>query len=126
MKVVKMNILMLILISVVLGVMGQVSLKQGLKTVGKIEIKDLATQKIFSLMTERYVLLGIVLYISATAIWLVVLSQEELSFAYPLVAIGYILAAVLGKIFFNESLTFFRIFGILLVMIGVYVIVLKI
>lgn len=121
-----MSVLMLILISVILGVLGQISLKQGLNVIGKIELKDLLTSKIFSLMRERFVLLGIVLYISATVVWLVVLSQEELSFAYPLVAIGYILVAILGKVFFNENLTFFRIFGILLVILGVYFIVLKI
>lgn len=126
MKVRKMSVLMLILISVILGVLGQISLKQGLNVIGKIELKDLLTSKIFSLMRERFVLLGIVLYISATVVWLVVLSQEELSFAYPLVAIGYILVAILGKVFFNENLTFFRIFGILLVILGVYFIVLKI
>jgi multidrug transporter EmrE-like cation transporter len=63
------------------------------------------------------------LYVLATAIWLVVLSQEELSFAYPLVGIGYILVAILGKILFNENLTFFRIFGIILIVLGTYFIV---
>jgi len=120
-----MNSIILILLSVVLGVFGQISLKQGLKQVGKLELRELATAKILYLLEEKFILLGIFLYISATLIWLVVLSQEEISFAYPLVASGYIIVAILGKVFFNENLSLFRIIGILLVVFGVYFITIK-
>jgi multidrug transporter EmrE-like cation transporter len=123
MKVKNMSILVLIIVSVTLGVFGQIALKQGLSSIGKVELKDLITSKIFSLIREKFVVLGIVLYVLATAVWLVVLSQEELSFAYPLVAIGYIFVAILGKILFKENLTFFRIFGIILIILGVYFVV---
>jgi multidrug transporter EmrE-like cation transporter len=126
MKVRKMNVLLLILASVILGAFGQIALKQGLNAVGRFELKDLLTSRAFSLVKEKFILLGIVLYVLATAIWLVVLSQEELSFAYPLIGIGYILVAILGKILFNENLTFFRIFGIVLIVLGVYFIVSRI
>jgi multidrug transporter EmrE-like cation transporter len=126
MKVEKMNVLLLILASVILGVFGQIALKQGLNSVGEFELKDLLTSKVFSLVREKFILLGIVLYVLATAIWLVVLSQEELSFAYPLIGIGYIFVAILGKILFNENLTPFRIFGIILIVLGVYFIVSRI
>lgn len=125
MKSDKMSVLLLILVSVALGVLGQVSLKQGLTSSGRLELKDLISYRLLSLVKEKFVVLGIVLYISATAIWLVVLSQEEISFAYPLVALGYILVAILGKLVFNENLTFFRIIGILLIILGVYFIVSK-
>jgi multidrug transporter EmrE-like cation transporter len=121
----KMNSIILILLSVVLGVFGQISLKQGLKQVGKLELRELATAKILYLLEEKFILLGIFLYIFATLIWLVVLSQEEISFAYPLVAIGYIIVAILGKIFFDENLSLFRIIGILLIVFGVYFITIK-
>jgi multidrug transporter EmrE-like cation transporter len=72
------------------------------------------------------VFLGILLYILSAALWLVVLSQAEVSFAYPLVGTGYILVAILSKIFFNETLTFLKILGIILIAAGAYLIVLKI
>jgi len=124
-RVNRMNSIILILISVVLGVFGQISLKHGMKQVGKLELKDLLTPKVVYLAREGFIILGIFLYIFATLIWLVVLSQEEISFAYPLVSIGYIIVAILGKILFNENLSLFRMTGILLIVLGVYLITLK-
>jgi drug/metabolite transporter (DMT)-like permease len=72
------------------------------------------------LIAEKFVVIGIALYAIATLLWLVVLSKEELSFAYPMLAIGYILIAIFGKIFFGENVTFVRFLGILLISIGVF------
>jgi len=115
-----MEVVALVLISVLLGVFGQLSLKRGMKNVGNFEIKDFASSKIFKLIEEKFVIIGIVLYAIATLFWLVILSKAELSFAYPMLALGYVLIAVFGKIFFNENVTLTRFLGILLISIGVF------
>jgi multidrug transporter EmrE-like cation transporter len=122
----KMNVLLLIFISVGLGVFGQLSMKKGMNSIGAIGLKNVFSTEIFSIVSQRFVFLGIVLYVFSSMIWLVILSQEELSFVYPLISVGYIITAILSKFLFNESLTFFRFFGILLICSGVYLIVLKI
>jgi len=122
----KMNVLFLILICVGMGVFGQLSMKKGMNTIGNIGIKDILSSRIFEILFQRYVFIGLVFYVLGSLVWLVILSQEELSFAYPLISIGYIITAVLSKLLFNESLTLFRFFGILLICGGVYLIVLKI
>jgi multidrug transporter EmrE-like cation transporter len=116
----KMEVVVLVLISVLLGVFGQLSLKQGMKNIGNFEIKDFLSARIFELVAEKFVVIGVVLYAIATLLWLVVLSKAELSFAYPMLAIGYILIAIFGKIFFGENVTFVRFLGILLISIGVF------
>jgi multidrug transporter EmrE-like cation transporter len=116
----KMEVIALVLISVVLGVLGQLSLKQGMKNIGNFEVKDFLSNKIFELIAEKFVVIGVVLYVIATLLWLVILSKAELSFAYPMLAIGYILIAIFGKIFFGENVTFVRFLGILLISIGVF------
>jgi len=121
-----MNVLLLIFISVGLGVFGQLSMKKGMNSIGAIGLKNVFSTEIFSIVSQRFVFLGIVLYVFSSMIWLVILSQEELSFVYPLISVGYIITAILSKFLFNESLTFFRFFGILLICSGVYLIVLKI
>jgi drug/metabolite transporter (DMT)-like permease len=117
---------MLVSLCVILGVFGQLAMKKGMNVVGSISLKDIFSQRIFSIVFQKYVFIGMILYVLASLIWLVALSKEELSFLYPLIATGYILTAILGRIFFNESLTFYRFFGILLICGGVYLIVLKI
>lgn len=125
-RVDKMSALVLIFITVSLGVLGQLSLKRGMTNVGTINIGDLFTPRLLSIITEKFVIAGIFLYFLASVLWLVVLSQEDLSFAYPLIGLGYILTAILAKFFFNENLTLFRIIGVLLIAAGAYFIVLKI
>ena len=115
-----MEAIVLVLISTLLGVLGQLSLKQGMKNIGNFEIKDFLSNKVFKLITEKFVVIGIASYAIATLLWLVVLSKAELSFAYPMLAIGYILIAIFSKIFFGENVTFTRFFGILLISIGVF------
>jgi len=123
----RMSVLLIILICVILGVFGQLSMKKGLNMLpDAISIRDLFSTEVFSVVFQRYVFLGLFLYALASLFWLVALSQEELSFVYPLISMGYIFTAILSKFFFNESLTLFRFFGILMICGGVYLIVLKV
>jgi len=121
-----MSVLLLVMVCVTIGVFGQLAMKKGMNIVGFITLRDVFSSRIFSIIFQKYVFIGIMLYVSSALIWLVVLSQEELSFVYPLISIGYVLTAILSKFLFNESLTMFRFFGILLICGGVYLIVLKI
>lgn len=122
----KMSVLLIVLTCVIMGVIGQLAMKKGMNMVGMISLKDIFSLRLFTIIFQRYVFIGIAFYLLASLLWLVALSQEELSFIYPLIAIGYIFTAILSKFFFNENLTLFRFFGILLICGGVYIIVLKI
>lgn len=117
-------VIALIFVAILLAVLGQLSMKKGMTNIGYVALKELLTKRLFSLL-EKFVIIGITLYVISTAFWLVVLSQEELSFAYPLVGTGYVLTAILAKIFFKENLTIFRMFGVILIVIGAYLIVAK-
>jgi len=125
-KVGKMSAILLILMSVALAVFGQLSLKKGMTEVGKIGVSDLFTSRIFSIIAEKFVFIGLLFYFAASGLWLVVLSQEEVSFAYPLIGLAYVFTAILAKIFFNENVTLFRMLGIFLIIGGAYLIILKI
>jgi len=121
-----MFLFVLLLASIALGVLGQISLKFGMNSVGKIELSDIFSLKAFSIVTQKYVFLGLVSYVFASLLWLVVISQEELSYVYPLIGIGYIFVAILSKLFFNENLTVLRLFGILLISTGAYLVIARI
>jgi drug/metabolite transporter (DMT)-like permease len=111
------NIIILVLISVVLGAFGQISMKKGLKT-KPIQITDLASLKLFDTIFEPYVFLGALLYIAATLIWFVVLSNAELSYAYPLIGLGYIVTTFFAYMYLGENVAFVRWFGIIMIVIG--------
>lgn len=116
-KMATVNVIILLLISVILGAFGQFSMKKGLKN-KPIELNELVSTKIFSTLFEPNVFLGALLYVVATLIWFVVLSNAELSFAYPLIALGYIITSVLAYFFLSENITVLRWLGIILIVIG--------
>jgi multidrug transporter EmrE-like cation transporter len=123
-----MKNLLLILFSVVLGVAGQISLKHGVGMAsggGTSEIvHSLGVRSVVNFLqtaiSNKFVVLGFLCYLISAASWLVILSRVELSYAYPLISIGYILVMILSKYLFNESVTAFRIAGTLLVCSGVF------
>lgn len=116
-KMATVNVIILVMISVVLGAFGQISMKKGLKN-KPIQINELASMKFFDTVFEPNVFLGALLYIAATLIWFVVLSNAELSYAYPLIGLGYIVTTVFAFLYLGENVTLIRWVGIILIVIG--------
>jgi multidrug transporter EmrE-like cation transporter len=121
---------LLILFSVVLGVGGQLSLKHGVgiaSSGGSSRIaSSLDLRSILAFLqtaaANKFVVLGFLLYLVSAASWLIILSRVELSYAYPMISIGYIIIVVLSKYIFDEPVTAMRIAGTLLICGGVFLI----
>jgi len=118
-----MKSLLLILVSVILAVLGQLSMKQGMLKVGYVPLELAKFGSSFSrIITTPFVLLGLFLYGVSTMFWLVVLSRVELSYAYPMISIGYVLVVFLSWLLLHEHISSSKIFGILLICSGVLLI----
>ncbi len=76
----------------------------------------------WGLATNPYFLVGLVLYAVSVINWVVVLSRIDLSVAYPLMSVGYILTLVAGVWLFHEPISHTRIIGVVTIMIGVVLI----
>lgn len=111
-----MKTILLLLISVFLGVLGQVLLKKGVMDLGPIEGFDLGLLKV---IFKPLVLLGLLSYASSSVFWLIVLSRAELSYAYPMVAIGYVFVFFFSWWYFGDKVTPTRIVGLVLIVVGV-------
>lgn len=108
------------LISISLGSIAQYLLKAGMNEIA---------QKNYSIMriiqessTNIKVICGISCYAISMVFWLFVLSQMELSKAYPLVSLGYVFTLILGYCLLNESITISKIIGVALIIGGVIII----
>ncbi len=118
-----MKSLPLIFVSVILGVLGQLSMKQGMLKVGYVPLELAKFGSSFSrIITTPFVLLGLFLYAVSTMFWLVVLSRVQLSYAYPMISIGYVLVVFLSWLLFHEHISYSRILGVLLICGGVLLI----
>ncbi|MFH1682067.1 MAG: hypothetical protein ABIH26_15665 [Candidatus Eisenbacteria bacterium] len=112
---------LMILFSVVTGSAGQLVMKHGMNTIGRIHAGEL-TQKIPAAFMNPYVLGGFGLYGISAIMWMVILSRVNLSFAYPMVSLGYVIVVVSSRYLFNEPVTLMRLAGTFVVCFGVFLI----
>lgn len=112
---------MLLLFNVLLTVMGQLLLKQGVSKVGVISFRELVP-KLTQVLLNPYVIGGISIYGFTTFVWLIILSRVKLSIAYPMLSLGYVLTIPFSWLFFKESIPKVRIIGAVIICIGVYLV----
>lgn len=106
-------------ISILLAICGQLLMKKGMLMMGRFPVNEMII-KIIPMFIQPYVFLGLVCFVISSIFWLVVLSRVDLSFAYPMVSIGYIIVAIVAYFLFGENLTLIRWIGILTICLGVY------
>jgi drug/metabolite transporter (DMT)-like permease len=120
---VKYAVLLLILLDVFLNVTGQLSLKYGMTKIGDFSLSLSTLPPVFlKAATNFHVLFGLLCYGLGFMVWLIVLSKAEVSYAYPLISLGYVLTAILAWVLFGEALNGNRLVGILLICSGVFLI----
>ena len=107
-----------LLIAIALGAFGQIALKlgmRGLHIAGPLAL-------LHAIFTP-YVLLGLALYAISTCFWLTVISRWQLSYAYPMIAIGYIGVVFLSLVIFKERVMPLQWVGIFLMIGGLVLVV---
>lgn len=112
----------LILFSVVCGIGGQLTLKMGMNHVGQINADALAQPlaMVLRVLTNPLVAFGLGLYVLGAVAWLTVLSKVPLSFAYPILALGYAITPMLAWFLLGESVPSTRWVGVLVICVGVF------
>ena len=114
---------LLIVVCVVLGVCGQLLLKQGMSlNPDRVDQVREIVPRIVAAFLNPVVLLGFLAYFLSAALWLIVLTRNELSYAYPLLSMGYIVVVILSRVFFQEAVTATRLIGTLVICLGVVLI----
>lgn len=113
----------LVLVAVLLAVCGELLLKHGMNRVGFLELSpSTVLPGLVRAFTSPFVLAGFGLVFGASILWLSVLSQADLSWAYPLLSLGYLLVVVSSWMFLGESVSLARLAGVLVIVLGVIVV----
>ena len=120
---VKPVVLVLILLDVILNVTGQLSLKHGMSKIGNFSLSLSTLPPVFfKAATNLPVLFGLFCYGLGFLVWLIVLSKAEVSYAYPLISLGYVFTAILAWVLFGEAVGEMRMVGIVIICLGVFLI----
>lgn len=112
-----------ILLGVLLNAAAQLLLKAGTNAVGRF---DFTAGNIIPIGTklalEPHVLGGVACYVVSLVVWLIGLSRVEVSVAYPMLSIGYVINALAAWYLFGESLTAQKLVGIGFIVAGVFLV----
>ncbi|HOG47237.1 MAG TPA: SMR family transporter [Anaerolineae bacterium] len=114
------NPFVLISAAVCLGVVGQIMMKSGMNQVGAISSLGLAT--LLRVFSNPYVLLGFASYGLSSIAYLMALSKLELSVAYPMIGLGYVLVVLFSWLLLKEQVGALRWLGTLLIVAGVWLV----
>ncbi len=113
----------IVLTGVLLNAAAQLLLKAGTNRLGTLFPPE--SEVAFEFMRiffQSFILGGLSCYVVSVALWIVALSKVPVSVAYPMLSIGYIVNAIAAYYLFGENLTIQKMFGISVIIIGVYLV----
>lgn len=108
-----------IFIPIFLSAIAQIILKLGL---GNLNTDNGVISFLLKALLSPGVILGLGLYGLGAFLWLIVLSKEDVSFAFPLVSFAYVIAMVLSYFILKEHITTPRVIGSVVIMLGIFII----
>ena len=112
----------LILSSVMLAGIAQVTLKTGVNRVthasggGALQLSGSSLKALFS---SPVVWVGLALFGVSAVVWLFALSRASLSFAYPFAALGYVIIVAFSMLVLHENVPPLRWAGVALIVTGI-------
>lgn len=110
----------LILFSVTLAAVAQITLKAGMSRVrDAYGIVGADTGSLRAVATTPLVWFGLLLFGLSAVVWLAVLSRTSLSFAYPFASLTYVLIVVVDRFVLSEEVPPLRWAGVLLIIAGI-------
>lgn len=116
-------IFLLIFLGVFLNAAAQLLLKAGMGQIGHFEFSMANIVPIgLQVAVCPPIIIGIAFYVLSVVVWLLVLSRVQVSYAYPMLSVGYVVNAIAAFLLFGEDLSLLRMTGIFIIMTGVYLV----
>lgn len=114
--------LLLVLTGVLLNALAQLALKASVRDGGEIALEfSQALPTAVQLAAQPWLWLGLTCYGISVVVWLLALSRVEVSLAYPMLSLGYVVNALAAWVWLGESLHPGKLAGIGIIIVGVYV-----
>ena len=113
----------LLMTGVLLNAGAQLLLKAGTNSVGAFDYTGANILPVgLKLATEPHIIGGLGCYVISVVVWIMALSRVEVSIAYPLLSVGYVVNAIAAYYLFGEAVTPMRLTGIAVIIVGVWIV----
>ena len=117
----KLNAFLLVVCAVCLSVTGELFLKSGMNRVGPVGFKAILSALVRIAGTPQ-IWVGFLFLSGGAALWLAALSRAPLSWAYPILSLGYILILLFSGVFLGEPVSPLRWIGTAIIICGVWLV----
>jgi multidrug transporter EmrE-like cation transporter len=115
--------LALILSGVLLNAVAQLLLKAGSRAISGVAFSLANTWTLVERIAwNPPILAGLACYAISVVVWILALSRVQVSIAYPMLSIGYVVNALAAWILFSEQLSGARLAGIGIIIVGVWLV----
>lgn len=115
-----MRTLLLVLICVCCNVAAQLFLRSGAQSRGQGIITNAFDLKAWvAVLSSVPILAGIVLWTVSTLIWIYLLAQVELSYAFALYSLNYVVTPLAARWYLQEAISSLQYVGIAIITLGV-------
>lgn len=109
-----------IFLTIFFTVYGQFIIKWQVMKAGTMPV--LLMDKLFflgQLLLNGWVISALLAAFLASVTWMAAMTKLPLGYAYPFVSLSFVLVVLLSGVFFNESITPFKLIGVTLIILGV-------
>ena len=115
--------LALILTGVLLNAVAQLLLKAGSRAIAGVAFNfGNAWTLVERIAINPPIIGGLACYAISVVVWILALSRVEVSVAYPMLSIGYVVNAIAAWLLFGEDLNTARLAGIGVIIVGVWLV----
>lgn len=111
-----------IAVTLLLGVFGQLIMKWQVGKAGHFPIDPVEkVQFILRLLVNPWIVSSLAGAFLAALFWMAALTKLDLSVAYPFTSLSFVLVLFLSAVFFGEPLTFAKVAGMGLIILGIVI-----
>lgn len=112
----------LIALSIATGVAGQTTIKIGVSQPHAAQQSTGVWSLVGLIIQSPWVMLGLALYGIGAVAWIAVLARLELSYAYPILALNFVLITLTSRLLLGESVPTMRWLGIGVICVGILIV----
>jgi multidrug transporter EmrE-like cation transporter len=111
-----------IIAGVSLNALAQLLLKAGVRPLGELTVQwSTLLPTAVAVASQWPIIAGLACYVLSVVLWIVALSRVDVSLAYPMLSLGYVVNAIAAWWLFGEVLGPMRCAGILVILAGVFI-----
>ncbi len=115
--------LALILTGVMLNAVAQLLLKAGSRAIADVSFSfGNAWTLLERVAINPPIIGGLVCYAVSVVVWILALARVDVSVAYPMLSVGYVVNAIAAWLLFGEALSTARLAGIGVIIVGVWLV----